>query len=394
MKKTVYLLILLLNGYLAQGQSPVFHCLLFLDTDDFRLGSAIRITEGQLKGFAEKISRHTEMKSEITIVKGADLSVEKLHTTLNHLQAGEKDVIFFYFSGHGWNNSESEYPMLKMGGEGITLENSIGLEEIYTGLLEKKARMTLAFAEACNESKSFEQKISSGGEADHIIYNMSADKVRPLFRQTKANIIMSSSQRGQRSFSTPFGGYFTNTFCKTFEKMTAREYLEVPTWEGILEEIQEGTRQVSAGTQNPIFDLQPYEDQNSRVKKEGICALNMTAFHKIYEDYYFLEKYWKDVLRYDKDKAVEIYEMFFQVEVPEFYENLVNKLNLGSELPENERRWFSETARETVDYLKQIDRYRRDDAYRAKTFAKLPIPIDNLKLIYSKLDNLRKRCSE
>jgi len=394
MKKAVYLLFFFLTGYLAQAQSPVFHCLLFLDTDDPSLGKFISITEGQLEGLAKKISKHAEMKSEITIIKGGDLSVEKLHNTLGNLRVGEKDVVFFYFSGHGWNNSESEYPMLKMGGDGMTPENSVGLEKIYSTLLEKKGRMTLAFAEACNASKNFEQKITTTGVADHLIYNMTADKVRPLFRQTKANIIMCSSQRGQLSYSTDFGGFFTNSFCKVFEKMTAREYLEVPTWEGILEEIQEGTRKVSKGEQNPVFDIQPYEDQNARVKKEGVCALNMTAFHKIYEDYNFLEKYWKDVLRYDKDKAVEIYEMFYQVEVPEFYENLVAKLNLSNELPENERKWFSETAIETLDYLKQINKYRKDDAYRAKTFAKLSIPVDNLKLMYSKLDNLRKRCKE
>ncbi len=394
MKKIIPLFILFLLSLITQAQTPVFHSLLFLDTDDVSLENSIRITEARITGFVEKISKHAEMKSKVTLVKGQNLSVEMLDSTLNQIEVGDKDIVFFYFAGHGWNNSESEFPMLRMGGEGITEENSRGLQNIYSRLLEKKARMTLVFAEACNGSKSFKQKITPGGEADHIIYNMSSNKVRQLFRQTKANIIMSSSQRGQLSYSDNFGGFFTNTFCKTFEKMTAREFLEDASWNDILSEIQEGTRELSKDRQNPIVSLEYYENQNASARKEGICAMNLTAFHKLYEDYNFLEKYWKDVLKYDKDKAIEIYEMFFQIEVPEFYENLIVKLNLNEDLPENDKKWFSDTAKETVDYLKQINKYKKDEAYRSKTFAKLSIPIDNLKLMHSKLETLLKRCKE
>lgn len=394
MKNTFLVFILVWLSLCTHAQTPTFHSLLFLDTDDVSLGNSILITEAQVTGFVEKVTKHSEMKSKVTLVKGKSLSTEMLDSTISQIKVGDKDIIFFYFAGHGWNNSESEFPMLKMGGEGVTEENSRGLQEIYLRLLEKKPRMTLVFAEACNGSKSFKQKITPGGEADHIIYNMSSNKVRQLFRQTKANILMSSSQRGQLSYSNSFGGYFSNTFYKTFEKMTAKEFLEEPTWEDILGEIQEGTRQLSKDKQNPIMNLEYYENQSIPLKKEGICAMNLTAFHKLYEDYNFLEKYWKDLLKYDKDKAVEIYEMFFQVEVPEFYENLIVKLNLNDDLPENEKKWFNSTAKETVEYLQQINKYKKDEAYRTKTFAKLSIPIDNLKLMHSKLDTYLKKCKE
>jgi len=394
MKKVLYVFILLFWGGRVSAQSPVFHCLLFLDTDDIRLSSSVRLTEARITDLAGKMAKNAEMKCKVTVVKGADLSVASAGKAIDLLQADEKDVIFFYFAGHGWNNLQSEYPMLKMGSGETTEENALGLETIYRRLLEKKARMTLAFAEACNGTKNLKQKVTRDGEADHLIYNMNPNKVRELFRQSKVNLIMTSSRRGQASYSNNFGGHFTNAFCDAFERMTSREYLEAVSWEKVVAEITEETWTLSKGAQDVIAEIEYNESNNARVDKQGPCAMNLVAFHKISEDYQFLERYWQNLQRYDKDKAVEVYEAFFQAEVPEFYENLVAKLNLSNGLPDKDKQWFAETAGETVSFLKQINRYKNDGNYRDKAFAKMSIPVDNLKQMYEKLDDLRKRCKE
>jgi hypothetical protein len=393
---TLLCLFFLLNG-VTYGQTPTTHFLLFFDTNDANLKGSAEITSGSMMDLVDKITKNSETQKNVMIIKGNDLNVQKADEIIQNLVVKEKDIIFFYFVGHGWNNSQSEFPMLKMGGDGITLENSKSLEDIYYQLLEKKARSTFVFAEACNESKSVKPKRKDGGEEDHSRYNIKPSHIRALFRQTKVNIIMSSSKRGQLSFSNPFGGYFSNTFRKVFDKMTSKEYLEEPTWDDILLEIQETTYEVSEDKQNPIFSIDYYETEHTNsnlLSDKDKCPLNMTAFNKVFEDLFFLNKYWKEVLNYEKDFATETYETFYQIEVQEFYENLLEKLNLSEHISDADKKWYNDTAKEINAYLKAINKYKEEDTFKSKAFSKLSIPIDNLKQLHGKLDEFRKRCKE
>ncbi|RFS15580.1 caspase family protein [Emticicia sp. C21] len=390
-----FCLFFLVNSFLY-AQTPTTHFLLFFDTNDPYVGPSAEITYGRMMELIDKISKHSETQKDLVLIKGDNLTVEKVDETIQKLVIKEKDIIFFYFVGHGWNNSQSEFPMLKIGGDGITLENSRSLEEIYSQLLEKKARSTFVFAEACNTSKAVKPKKKNDGEEDHSRYNINPSHVRTLFRQTKVNIIMSSSKRGQESFSNYFGGYFSNSFRSVFDKMTSKEYLEQPSWDEILVEIQEATREVSGDKQNPILNIDYYETDhtNSSLLANKECPLNMTAFNKVSEDLFFLNKYWKEILNYEKDFATETYETFYQIEVQEFYDHLLEKLNLIEHLSDADKKWYNNTAKEVSTYLKTINKYKEEDTFKSKAFSKLSIPIDNLKQLHGKLDEFRKRCRE
>lgn len=139
-------------------------------------------------------------------------SKESLNTTINKLDAETNDVIIFYFSGHGNNYNNNEFPNLNFYEKNSYSE--LNLMSIHKKLKAKKGRFLLTIGDLCNNiAKEFPKK--SFGLS---LTKRSLGYIK-LFKYHKGDIIITSSKKSQYSWCNNFsGGYFTRSFLWSLNK--------------------------------------------------------------------------------------------------------------------------------------------------------------------------------
>ena len=226
--------------YVFKEEKPKIHFILFTDTHDSKVGSACIETNKYFKyTFVPNLERHTGMVVKTYYCSGNDFNISKLNTIINNLNTTDKDVIFFYYSGHGYNKGSSYYPTLTVG----SIYDTKNLETIYYSLKNKQHRLLVVMAEACNKVHLSRNEIRSGNITLNYGYDdANSTHYKELFVYASGNYIMSSSKKGQLShLVSGQPGYFTCGFRDAFSKYTNSDYSGYSTWDKVLNETKAKT---------------------------------------------------------------------------------------------------------------------------------------------------------
>ena len=101
------------------------------------------------------------------------------------------DVIIFFYSGHGYNRDNSEFPCLNFN-EGPSASRHINLSEVHDKLKGKGSRLVLTIGDCCNAvGKSFVEPLSAT-TPKYLGYSK-------LFLSTRGDVLVASCRRGQFS---------------------------------------------------------------------------------------------------------------------------------------------------------------------------------------------------
>lgn len=226
MKKMILILLLsVLTWTAAYGQSIHFIC--FADTNDDKIGKGVAKDVTLMLDFvmslAEKLGMEENLKPAV-VMMGDDCSPLRLKSVISDFNCDPKDIVIFYYSGHGIRSfsDTSEFPQMCLGSN--TQKDYIPLEYVKDELERKgAARLCLVIGDCCNNySNAVLSKDNTLTAASWPSHKSNSEGLKKLFLEAKGTIIASSSKRGQYSWvNSTQGGFFTLGFLEELEEYTS-----------------------------------------------------------------------------------------------------------------------------------------------------------------------------
>ena len=186
--------------------SQKFHLILTIDNISRDIKTSCIVDGKNMEELFEDISRHTKMELKIYRTQ---FNFEDIKHVINNIHPDSNDVIWFFYSGHGYryNRQQDNFPFLSVKGN-----EKLSLQYIHETLLNKNARLTVSMADACNSFKTGAVPIENPLNTSFT----TSDQYQRLFKFSYGDFIMSSSSKGEYSYCNRYGGFFTNSFIKSF----------------------------------------------------------------------------------------------------------------------------------------------------------------------------------
>ncbi len=235
-------------------QGAKMHLICVAATLDSTIGVTSRRDVQNMNNLYSNLAKQFGIPFLLTEISGNDFSKEKVDQALANLTPGPKDIVIFYFSGHGFRFSSdfSRYPRMLFRTNNTQMREDInlGLEDVYSLIVKKGANVNLVMADCCNEDVGPIVRLGRGllatksigfGRAKLNIKN--AENL--FFPSTRNNMIVASADKFQLAAGNPtLGGYFTFSFMSELERNL---YTRMPTdaWIKILSDTRNTTRQLA-----------------------------------------------------------------------------------------------------------------------------------------------------
>lgn len=188
---------------------------------------------------------------------GEECTKANLLATLSAIQPTNKDIVFFYYSGHGTHaaNDNDLLPQMCMKYKSIADQDEfIALRTVREKLQGKNAKLNILMVDCCNNifpgvMPRFLMRESNAT----TITDDATTMMKKLFLENSGTVILTSSKKGQTSGGTDMeGGVFSSAFWDKLEEM--KKGAITPTWNALQQKTKE---QVLLDTQN---QQEPYAD--------------------------------------------------------------------------------------------------------------------------------------
>lgn len=198
-------------------------------------------------------------------VKGSSFTKTNAMQVLNGLNPGSNDIVVFYYSGHGfrWSDQTDAYPQMDIRASPYTklsAETTLSVSSVYNLLDKKGARLNMVITDCCNSDIGINKMTETSFLAGRSYQTPHIEKLQKLFLATKGNLIVTSSQAGEVSWSNSVnGGFFTLSFLQAFHEEISYLKTQEPSWDNILRKSQANTvNKTGSGcrncsTQNPVY---------------------------------------------------------------------------------------------------------------------------------------------
>lgn len=246
------------------------HLLVVADTNDPKIGSSVRQDLDDVSNLFRKAAREVGIKYQINKLYGNTFDKSSIMSKINSLGIKSNDVVIFYYSGHGYNDTSrsNRFPSMSLDGP------DYGLESIHRYIKGKGARLNITVGDLCNSIP----RSRNGTKSDEEIpfksgFLFDADKLKQLFMYSKGSLISTSSSKGEWSFcmtnsnGSMGNGHFTNAFINSFAKEASKVNDNNGSWRTMF------SRAYRDAKSNTIY----IRNQNGRSGQSGFNSNNITS---------------------------------------------------------------------------------------------------------------------
>ncbi len=221
-------------------KAATFHSILIGDTDDKELKKVVRKDllhmEKHIQEVFSALDAVDHLAQNIYVGKRANASIMD---ELKNLKVETDDIIFLYFSGHGFNTKKNQienWPFLYFNHGDV----GINSYDVVEALIQHQPRLIICFVDCCNnilKPKEFPNFFGSVATQNKVAQKMNPLNIRQLFQATTGVILISSASPGYYSEGTDEDGSdFTNAYIKFFKRLMAAP--QTSTWEDLLSKTQ------------------------------------------------------------------------------------------------------------------------------------------------------------
>ncbi|MBS0636907.1 MAG: caspase family protein [Verrucomicrobia bacterium] len=230
MKKLIICL-LLLQSYIVAAD---FHAVVVADTSSNDVRPSATIDIQKMKVALKRIAKCAKRKLKLTVLQNNDTTRDKLQNWFNNAHVGEWDVLFFYFTGHGFAlpAQDTRWPNLFFKPQ----QEIVSMESIKDALISKNARLTIVLSDSCNKYNMAQhmarQIVRHQGLKIDISFPASRRGLEKLFRKKKGLILASGATKGNPSFASDYGGFFTQAFLLSLQEESHASH---PSWNRVFE---------------------------------------------------------------------------------------------------------------------------------------------------------------
>lgn len=224
--------------FCLEAKEPMFHVILATDLEADDIEDGVERDLERIQKEIGIIAKYTHMEVSEKLFLGKKSDPQKLLTHLHGLNVESDDVIFFYFSGHGYRTKleqENDWPSLAFEKADV----GIRFTEISEVLQTKPARLTLLFADCCNNKMSLSSapkilKPKAKLQRKEINSLMKAG-YQKLFLEAHGLLMVASAQAGEYSYTDDDdGSMYTIALTKGFKEISQLP-VENVTWEALID---------------------------------------------------------------------------------------------------------------------------------------------------------------
>jgi hypothetical protein len=213
--------------------------IMFAETLDPNIGMVQNLATA--KTWARSVAQTTGLTLHLQTLMSTALTPANARDMLNAINPGEDDVVYFIYSGHGYNAGDSEWPTFAF--LTYTGDPYVSFDEVVATLQPKAQRLLVVLADCCNvleedAGRDLPRSESSGPSA------LTTANVQRLFLDFRGTILASGASKGQYGLANDFyGGVFMTAFQNAFDTLTST--MSPATWEDILAQAQTDTHAVA-----------------------------------------------------------------------------------------------------------------------------------------------------
>lgn len=253
-------IIILLSSFSSNIQSAELFVILVGDTTNATLGRACQSDLVAMRKEVQRIAEFSNLHLNLVTIRGVAVTSGKVLQELSKLPITSKDVVFLYFSQHGYrvNSMTAPWPNLFFG----VSNDGVNFDDINQMILSKGPRLLFSLADVCNNVLPEDQAppvvlVKDLQADDKKIEKVIKNNYRELFGKTKGAIIISGAIPGTVSYSYTLKG----SMCTIALLECIRDEVRLQQgccWQSILDNLIPKTQQKAEASkvqQTPQFQL-------------------------------------------------------------------------------------------------------------------------------------------
>ena len=217
------------------------------NTEDETIGNTVVLDKDRTLKTFKDLAEFLGIGFNPKVIFGDAFNIVNVQTAVQNLTPGPKDIVVFYYSGHGFSDPKSNrtFPNMALSNKSYedAVSNSMNIEDVYNIIKKKGARFNMVFSDCCNNNPDDRATISCDIPRTRSSgLGWSQENCKALFMNEKPmSILMTAAQRGEQSTGNgSYGGFFTNQF-RSYLINYFGPFHQFPTWDTILSEATKTT---------------------------------------------------------------------------------------------------------------------------------------------------------
>lgn len=283
MKRLIFIFLFVIA--IAQNSNgQTIHGIVFSNSDDRTIGTSCLLDYQNMKEEFKRMKNATGYRLSDEYFIGYNFKKTNLLNKLNNLSVRKGDIIFFYISTHGVRSydDKSKYPQVQLNNTSYPSESDLlSAEAIHNKLKNNyghSASLIITMIDACNSYSNISAAstvIGKGtGDCKPCLNSTEVNNYKRFFTQTKGDILVTSSKKGQTSAATDKGSAFTNAYLNTMRSAVSKSYEY--SWSSVLSSASKKTYQ--SFRHNPVYD-------NNTTQMKGYVPKSNYYSSKVYRGY-------------------------------------------------------------------------------------------------------------
>ncbi len=249
----VYLIVLLFN--ISALSAKAIHLFVAGDIHDKEIRYSVeKDCEDVIKSFSY-IADLCDVPIHVTKITTSrhKLTYNRLSRHIKKAHISKRDVIVFYFSGHGKRDQHTRliWPSMRFSNEHF-VDSTLIIEKLF----RKRAALTLVLIDCCNRDSIMTRGTENISSLKPLPQKDTQLKknCRELFFNSCGIVIASAAQPGELANCWTAGGFFTNS---SLNILFRRLQSPSPQWESIVDEIKKSCHAENDEVKNEQLKNQP-----------------------------------------------------------------------------------------------------------------------------------------
>lgn len=243
--KTILTILLFFIGS-AHIKAETLHCIIMVNKEE--RGREIDRTAdyNNMFAFFNQISQALGYINNVKCYSGSQFKASTALNAIESLNVASNDIVIFYYSGHGANWNEDEWPHMAF------LDSQYSEKTIYDNLKNKysNAKLILCISDCCNMDSEGERRMK------RTYSGFDPVNVKKLFTDFEGHraYIASASIRGQYSYShRQYGALYGIALRNAMQEAFSGKIQ--PNWQYVFEKAKTLTLEYTDNQQMPQFSI-------------------------------------------------------------------------------------------------------------------------------------------
>ncbi len=247
MKKT-FLLFVFLCLFVFATRAQTLYAIVAANTDEQQIGRSCERDMVHFTATLNTIANAIGLQPKLITISRTKFLFDNVKSEIDAFRCTDKDIVVFYYSGHGENKQQSDFPSL------LFNDANYELETLHNQLKQKGARLVITIGDCCNILNTM--SVQNKGFRVVPVHKDSLANYRNLFLSPKGDVIISASSKWQFAYSnSEIGGYFTHEFLISLT--SAINYSTSLSWNMLLDDTKNRLKKYTfaEGEQVPYYKV-------------------------------------------------------------------------------------------------------------------------------------------